>query len=105
MIEREENKSRVRFVERHENRHSERDKEENDLLVAIVEQTDVINLYGRGTVPHALYRSLMILFGVFDDNGTSTNDVNAIERRLDENLCTPVDCLNQMINCLRSQGR
>jgi hypothetical protein len=56
LIELVENKSRVRFVERRENRHSESDKEENGLLVVIVEQTDVINLYGRGTVPHALSR-------------------------------------------------
>jgi hypothetical protein len=52
--EQEENKSRVRFVERRENRPSKRARktEKKSLLAALVERTDVINLYRRGTVLH-----------------------------------------------------
>jgi hypothetical protein len=62
--EQEENNGRVRFVERRENRPSKRardtKKKKNSLLTALVEQTDVINLYGRGTVLHLLSRSRFI---------------------------------------------
>ncbi len=86
--EQEKNKDRVRFVVRRENRLSKRYRKKNNWLTALVEQTDVINLYGRGAVrdSFACSRLMSIVY-----RWQHYVKRKASERRLNGTFITPVD--------------
>jgi hypothetical protein len=69
----------------------ERYREKNSLLMALVERTDVINLYGHGMVVlHRLSPTLMMSF-IYSMTVLRQMKRKAIERRLNENFIAPVD--------------